>query len=140
MPDNKKVLLCAAQNFKDPRKGGDLLLKALKNIPDSLKQTIVLLVLGEGGEVLEGATDISTMTLGYIGGDRIKAAVYSAADIFVFPTRADNLPLVLQESIACGTPVVSFNIGGVPEVVRPNITGLLAQAKDAIDFLNELLS
>jgi len=47
-------------------------------------------------------------------------------DLFIFPTRADNLPLVLQESMACGTPMVSFKVGGVPDLVRPGITGYLA--------------
>jgi glycosyltransferase involved in cell wall biosynthesis len=47
---------------------------------------------------------MEVFNLGYIGGDRMKAIAYSAADLFLFPTRADNLPLVLQESMACGTP------------------------------------
>jgi len=53
-----------------------------------------------------------------------------------FPTRADNLPLVLQESMACGTPMVSFKVGGVPDLVRPGITGYLATPEDVKDFCN----
>ena len=139
LSEEKKVLLCAAQNFRDPRKGGDLILEALKHIPNSLKQAVVLLVLGEGSEIIEDAIDIPTVALGYLGGDLIKTIAYSAADIFVFPTRADNLPLVLQESMACGTPIVSFDVGGVPELVRPGITGLLAKAENAIDFSQKIV-
>jgi glycosyltransferase involved in cell wall biosynthesis len=64
---------------------------------------------------------------------------YSAADLFIFPTRADNLPLVLQESMACGTPMVSFDIGGVPDLVRPMVTGYLAKPEDAKDFCNGIV-
>ncbi len=48
--------------------------------------------------------------------------------MFVFPTRADNSPLVVLESLACATPVVSFDVGGVAELVRHERTGLLAPA------------
>lgn len=74
-----------------------------------------------------------------MGCDRLKSVAFSAADLFIFPTRADNLPLVLQESIACGTPMVSFNIGGVPDLVRPNITGYLANPEDAEDFAQGIM-
>jgi glycosyltransferase involved in cell wall biosynthesis len=56
---------------------------------------------------------------------------YSAADVFVHPSRADNLPSTVMESIACGTPVVSFNVGGTPEMVRPGETGWLANEANA---------
>ena len=65
---------------------------------------------------------------------------FSAADLFIFPTRADNLPLVLQESMACATPMVSFKIGGVPDLVRHNITGYLAQPEDVEDLCNGIIT
>ena len=64
---------------------------------------------------------------------------FSAADLFIFPTRADNLPLVLQESMACGTPMVSFDIGGVSDLVRHNITGYLAKSEDTQEFSNGIV-
>ncbi len=79
------------------------------------------------------------LNLGYISSDRLKSIAYSAADLFIFPTRADNLPLVLQESLACGTPIVSFKIGGVPDIVRPGLTGYLAQPEDTQDFSNGIV-
>ncbi len=72
-------------------------------------------------------------------GDRLKSITYSAADLLICPTRADNLPLVLQESMACGTPMVSFKVGGVPDLVRPGVTGYLAQPEDAQDFCNGIV-
>jgi len=134
LPLNKKVLFFTAASLEQHRKGGDLLIAALQKLPNSLKSDLVLMMMGEGGEVLNAATNILTLSLGYVESDRLKAVAYSAADLFVFPTRADNLPLVLQESMACGTPMVSFAVGGVPELVRPGITGLLANPEDSTDF------
>lgn len=135
----KKVLMCGAQSLKNPRKGGDLLLKALSDLPQSLKTEIVLLILGNGGENIAELVGIETINLGYVTNDRLKAIAYSAADLFLFPTRADAFGLVAQEAIACGTPTVAFKVGGVPDIVRSNITGYLAQPENVEDFRDGIL-
>ncbi|NEQ04537.1 MULTISPECIES: glycosyltransferase family 4 protein [unclassified Moorena] len=139
IPTSKKVLMFAATNLAENRKGGDLLLKALQSLPQSLKAESVVLTFGSGGETIAETVGIPALNLGYASNDRFKAIAYSAADLFLFPTRADNLPLVLQESMACGTPMVSFKIGGVPDLVRPGITGYLAQPEDTQDFCNGIV-
>lgn len=139
IPTGKKVLMFGAEILKDARKGGDLLLKALQSLPESLKAGTVLLILGYGGEAISEAVGMTTLNLGYVSSDRLKSIAYSAADVFVFPTRADNLPLTLQESMACGTPMVSFKIGGVPDLVRPGITGYLAEPENAEDFCHGIV-
>ncbi|NEQ99870.1 MAG: glycosyltransferase [Cyanothece sp. SIO2G6] len=136
---DKKILLFSAANLKESRKGGDLLVTALQKLPKSLKQGCILLTFGKPTSQLEVAVDIPTVHLGYVSNDRLKAIAYSAADLFVFPTRADNLPLVLQESMACGTPMVSFKIGGVPDLVRPGITGYLAEPENSIDLCDGIV-
>ncbi len=139
IPTNKKVLMFAAESLKDSRKGGDLLIKALSNLPESLKAETILLTFGYGGESISETVGMTSINLGYVTSDRLKSIAFSAADLFVFPTRADNLPLVLQESIACGTPMVSFKVGGVPDLVRPGITGYLASPEDTNDFCNGIV-
>lgn len=134
IPPGKRVLLFGAAALTDQRKGGDLLLRALQTLPNSLKSELVLLTFGDGGDRIESEVGISTLSLGYVTSDRIKSIAYSAADLFIFPTRADNLPLVLQESMACGTPMVSFDVGGVSDLVRPGVTGYLAPADDVNGF------
>lgn len=134
IPNGKYVLMFAAHILTDFRKGGDLLIKALQGLPASLKAEILLLILGEGGEAIAEAAGIPALNLGYVGSDHFKVIAYSAADLFLLPTRADNLPVVLLESMACGTPMVSFNIGGVPELVLPGVTGYLAKPEDSEDF------
>ncbi len=130
IPAGKRVLMFAAQSLTNARKGGDLLFESLMALPPALKQDTLLLTFGSGDDRKLKALGMETLGLGYVNSDRLKAILYSAADIFVFPTRADNLPLVLQESMACGTPMVSFRVGGVPDLVRPGITGLLAEPED----------
>lgn len=139
IPMHKKVLMFGAARLTDPRKGGDLLLKALSSLPASLKAETVLLILGNDGEAIAEAAGIASLNLGYVSSDRFKSIAYSAADLFIFPTRADNLPLVLLESMACGTPMVSFKVGGVPDLVRPGITGYLATPEDVFDFCNGIV-
>jgi len=139
IPANKKVLMFGAESLTDSRKGGDLLLNALQNLPSSLKAEIMLLVFGNYSEAIAEAVGITTLNLGYVSSDRLKSMAYSAADLFVFPTRADNLPLVLQESVACGTPIVSFRVGGVPDIVRPGSTGYLAEPEDAGDLCSGII-
>jgi glycosyltransferase involved in cell wall biosynthesis len=124
IPQNKKVLMFAAAKPYQFNKGGDLLIKAFQDLPKSLKKECILLVLGDRGEGLAEAAAIPTVNLGYVANDRLKAAAYSAADLFVFPTRAESLPLVLQESMACG----------VPDVVRAGVTGYLAEPENVADF------
>ena len=139
IPKGKRVLMFAAQSLTNTRKGGDLLFKSLMALPSILKQNTMLLTFGDGDDQTLNALGMETLALGYVNSDRLKAILYSAADIFVFPTRADNLPLVLQESMACGTPMVSFNVGGVPDLVRPGITGLLAAPEDTSDLNAKLV-
>ena len=130
----KYVLMVGADNVRDYRKGGDLLIKSLQLLPESLKTGCLLLILGNGGEFLSQSVGIPSLNLGYVSNDRLKSIAYSAADLFLLPTRSDNLPIVLQESMACGIPMVSYDVGGVSDLVRPRITGYLAKAENVEDF------
>ena len=85
----------------------------------------------------EGVEVIHT---GMLHGDEEKADAYSASDVFVLPTRAETTGLVLLESMACGTPVVAFGVGGVPEAVRAGETGELAEPENAKDLALKVIS
>lgn len=138
LPQDRLLVLFAAADMADKRKGGDLLSEALLRLPEALRAKISLVIMGKTKRDTAQGHGMQTFELGYIHDDLLKTQVFSAADLFVFPTRADNLPLVLQESMACGTPLVSFNVGGVPDLVRPGITGLLAEAEDCVGFARHI--
>ena len=123
--DKKIVLMFSAMSVIDQRKGIDLLIKIINGMPKSLKSNIILLIMGEGGEKFSKIFDLEVLSVGYVSGDELKAICYNAADIFLFPTRADIWSLVVQESLACGTPCISFDVGGLTDLVRPGSTGLL---------------
>jgi glycosyltransferase involved in cell wall biosynthesis len=125
-----KVILFVAADVSSQRKGLDLLLSALNEL-DGYKD-IQLLTVGGGRCVLP--TEFSHCHVGEVNSDRILSAVYSAADVFVIPSRQDNLPLTALEALACGTPVVGFRVGGMPDIVRHRITGLLAEPEDVRDL------
>lgn len=134
IPVGKNVLMFGAQSLSDPRKGGDLLFQALQSLPASLRAETVLLTIGSESIKSSESFGMTVYHFGYVSSDRLKTVLYSAADLFILPTRADNLPVVLQESMACGTPMVSFKIGGVPDLVRPGVTGYLAEPENAADL------
>jgi len=138
IPQSKKVLMFAAVELNQFNKGGDLLLEAIKNLPLSLKREIILLLLGNKGEAIVKATDLHSINLGYVSDDRLKAIAYSAADVFVLPTRAEAFGLVALESMACGTPVTSFRVGGLTDIIRPGITGYLAEPENAKDLSDDI--
>ena len=135
---NKKVAMFAATALNARNKGGDLLARALQLLPKVLQEQMVLLMLGEGGDALAKQVGIEVVNLGYVYHDRFKAVAYSAADVFVQPSRAETLPLVIQESMACGTPTVAFPVGGTIDLVRPGVTGYLAALEDPQDMAQRI--
>src|SRR5262249_48537570 len=89
---------------------------------------LFLVSVGRGQPPVE--VQIPHLPLGYVASERLLPLIYSAADIFVIPSLHDNLPQTVLEATACGTPVVGFAVGGVPDMVRPSVTGLVVPAQD----------
>lgn len=138
IPKKSKVLMFAATHLKQYGKGGDLLIEALKNLPKALKNEMLLLLLGSAGETIGKIAGIKSLNLGYITNERIKLIAYSAADLFILPTRSEGLSLVLLESMSCGTPMLSFRVGGNPDLVRDGITGYLAEPENAKELSSNI--
>jgi glycosyltransferase involved in cell wall biosynthesis len=139
VPPEAKVILFIADGLHDPRKGFHLFAEALAGMKSD--GSLFLISLGPGyPPALQGLRHVHIESL---NNDRFLSYVYSAADIFVAPSLQDNLPNTVLESIACGTPVVGFAVGGIPDLVRPGLTGLLAKPADALDLrraIAEMLS
>jgi glycosyltransferase involved in cell wall biosynthesis len=139
IPRHKKVVMFSALDMSQHWKGGDLLMKALHSLPASLKSETLLLLLGNKGGAIAQSAGIPVLSLGYVSNDRLKAIAYSAADLFVSPSRAEAFGLVALESLACGTPVVAFAVGGALELVQPGHTGYRAEPEDAQDLCNGIV-
>jgi glycosyltransferase involved in cell wall biosynthesis len=128
LPPDGPVVLFSAPDISDRRKGGAVLNEALAKLLDL-----------DFGLIVAGANETppfprSFRSLLHLTDDAEIALSYAAADVFVLPTLAENLPNAAIESIACGTPCVSFDVGGMPDVVRQMETGYLARLGDADDL------
>ena len=133
IPRTAKVVLFAADSAAIKRKGFDLLagaLATLGNEPD-----LFLLSVGGGKP---GVANLPQKHLGKIGDNRMLSAIYSAADVFVIPSLQESFGQTVTESMACGTPVVGFDTGGIPDMVRPGITGYLAPVGDVAALAEQI--
>jgi glycosyltransferase involved in cell wall biosynthesis/Flp pilus assembly protein TadD/ubiquinone/menaquinone biosynthesis C-methylase UbiE len=132
-----RVVLFGADSIINERKGFKYLLEAISRLsPCDQENEIVLACFGHlpPDVVLESKHPI--LKLGYISDEEYLAKVYNAADVFVLPSLEDNLPNSVVEAMACGIPVVGFDIGGMPDMIEHHQTGFLAKRKD-IDGLLE---
>jgi len=132
LPLDQNIVFFSADNVANKRKGFSYLLRALARVP-LLGRRLWLLTTGTGLAASEVPADVQVRNLGYVD-DRLQRLAYCAADVLAFPSLADNLPFVLIEALACGTPVVAFDVGGVSEVVTHNKTGYLARYEDVDDL------
>lgn len=130
--DTKYVLFGAVNVMNDSCKGLDLLQGALLNLKNNGRVGFELLVFG-ADKPLSPIVDpgYSVHYMGVIGDDACLVDLYNAADISVVPSRSENLSNVIMESLACGTPVVAFNLGGNPDMLDHRGNGYLANAYES---------
>ena len=130
LPEDKILILFGTMNLKEIRKGFVYLKKALKIIIEdnpALKEKIELFVFGASNSKDLDDINFKANFLGRISDTQKLIYCYNAADVFVAPSLEDNLPNTVMESLSCGTPVVAFNIGGMPDMIEHKINGYLAK-------------
>jgi len=129
LPQNKRIILIVAKRGQsNPWKGGSYAqeaIKALKMVPDTF-------FIDLGGNANQTIGNVKTVS--FINNPPMLAKYYSAADVLLYPSIADNCPLVVLEAMACGLPVVSFNTGGIPELVEHKINGYISEYKNQNDL------
>lgn len=114
----------------DWNKGADLWKASMTFVADGCPGVEAVLAGSTGGL---GKMPLRVHELGVLTPERVAMAM-SAADVTVVPSRMENLPNMVAESLACGTPVAAFAVGGIPEMVTPGKMGYLAQPHDAEDL------
>lgn len=137
--DAKVVIFSSAGDLDIcPWKGGKLLVDILKVINSKINHKIDLLIVGKGElKDLLPLKNLNVHKMGYVSSEIFMSLLLSAADLFIHPTRADSFGLVLAESIACGTPAVTFDIGGCSDIIKNNVSGILIKPFDVETFADK---
>lgn len=126
-------------------KGIDLLLRAILIIKEKIPN-IYVYIAGRGSRetdlkklAKELNIEESVKFLGFISNEK-KYTYYKAADVCAIPSRLENEPIVLLEAMACGTPVVASNVGGIPFVVEDGKTGLIVEPENIGDLADKIVT
>ncbi|MGI4727078.1 MAG: glycosyltransferase [Janthinobacterium lividum] len=122
---------------KDSHKGAAYLLESLELLvaKNSINPNqIELVIFGNRNTEDMPTFPFKTTFLGTIKDDEKLAACYAAADAFLIPSLEDNLPYTVMESLACGTPVITFTTGGIPDMVQHLHNGFLAEYRSSESF------
>jgi glycosyltransferase involved in cell wall biosynthesis len=132
------VLFGAVGGTVDSRKGADLLIAALQCLLSQVAGTplekLELVVFGQSRPAVHTDLGFPIHYSGHLHDDISLRLLYAAADVFVIPSRQDNLPNTGLEAHACGTPVVAFRTGGMVDIVDDQITGALADPFDPLSL------
>lgn len=138
LDESKKFILFAgAEWLADSRKGGKFLIESLNRFYDTLPEKergeMLLLLAGNSSPELTGSIRMESRPLGYIDFEELPR-VYSAADLFLCPSIQDAGPMMVNQALSCGTPVVAFEMGTALDVIKGHNTGYCARLGDAEDF------
>ena len=143
--EDKKVILFGSFNSENSkRKGIDLIKDSLLKLYNNNYSREELEVVVFGSKDIRTNNDFGYKTryIGSLFNESKLASLYSAADIFALPSRIDNLPNTGIESLACGTPVIAFDVGGLQEIIDHKINGYLAEpfsTDDLVGGINYIL-
>jgi glycosyltransferase involved in cell wall biosynthesis len=138
LPEEKRIILLGADDISDPRKGVDLAIDALKAYMQTNCGRLsppLLVYFGRNAEKLTPLLSfLPALNFGTIANPNVLRLLYSSSNLFLCPSREDNLPNMAIESLACGTPVAAFRIGGLPDIVKEPAAGLLAEPFDSLQL------
>jgi len=131
--ESKFILLGVAFDWAS-RKGLDVFIELSKRLHDNYQ-----IVLVGTDDKIDRILPDNIISIHRTKNQTELAEIYTAADLFVNPTREDNYPTVNMESIACGTPVLTFNTGGSPEMLDEN-TGDVVECDDIDALFDKIIS
>lgn len=128
LPQNIFLILISASYLDDLRKGTALALEAIK----SCQRNVALIVIGKNSALVETSLKgyARVYSTGYLHDDQTLAKYYGSADVYLFPSLADNFPTSILETMSVGTPSITFRTGGIPEMLEHRVSGWLAEPGD----------
>ncbi len=135
LPTDKKIILFGAiEGAINPYKGWSYLQTALQKLAENNTNIEAFIFGSEFSQAIVDVVPFPVHFSGHLHDDQSLCMLYNAADVFVASSLADNFPNTIVESLACGTPVVGFNVGGIPDLIDHKQNGYLAHYKDSDDL------
>jgi glycosyltransferase involved in cell wall biosynthesis len=143
IPEGRKIIFFGSVYMSHRRKGMQYLLESLKILKEKvagslLDEKILLLIAGREMEEIESLLAFPFHFLGFVNNTTGIASAFQAADLFLCPSIEDSGPSMINQSLMCGTPVVSFEMGVSPDLVKSGQTGYLARLKESSDMAQGL--
>lgn len=132
IPNEKIVFAFVSEQISNPRKGYDILEKCIDELRSN--EDIHFVAIGKSPKKLSP----NVSYLGSIADERLLALAYCCADALILPSRQDNLPNVMLESLCCGLPVIGFPVGGIKEVIVSGENGYLCENVSDKSLLNAM--
>jgi len=133
---NRRIIAVSSAALNDERKG---LRFALRAVEANREFNPLLILIGKAPAGVEDAVKgLDTLSPGFLESRARLGLLYAAADLLLFPSLADNLPITIQEAMAAGTPVLAFDVGGIPELVKHGETGWLVPLADQEALIRSL--
>ena len=130
----KVKLIFASRN--DPVKGGELLINSIKQLPDSIKNKIIVEFYGYRPK--SDISDLNCLSIkGFVSRDKLNKA-YQNADICIIPSLFDNSPNTVYEAMANGKIIVASSVGGIPEIIGDSRNGFLFEPNNIQDLINKI--
>ena len=134
IPLDKKVIYFAASNIEEKRKGYFYLIEALKILitKKEFSNTVVLTAgKSEQADDLFKDLNVENYHIGFLKGNHALAEGYNIADVYISPSIQDSGPMMVNESLMCGTPVIAFEMGVAVGLIENGVTGYKAKLKDS---------
>ncbi|MEP7375338.1 MAG: glycosyltransferase [Chitinophagaceae bacterium] len=141
LPHNKKIIFFGANDLSDPRKGFRQLLQSLELLKSQLSEDMqreILLVFASKSGTSGINWPFDHRQLPFLKGEEQLAKAYQAATVFVSPSIEDAGPMMLLESMLCGTPAVAFAVGLAKDAVINNVTGFIVPPLDVNKFAGSI--
>ena len=140
--EKKHIIFFGCQNLTDERKGIAYLLEAFNIIYQKLgtkSNELLIITAGRFYEKIKDKIPFDSIGFGYVLVD-VLPELYSLASLFVCPSVDDAGPMMVNQSLCCGTPVVGFDMGAVKQVVKDKGTGVCVPLRDTQALADGMLS
>lgn len=120
---NKLIIFGALSPKTDWNKGFKFIVEAVK----MLSSDITIGIFGDTNSKMDDFFNVPVINFGRVNDDDVMGLIYSSADLVLVPSKQENLSNTIMESMACSTPVVSFDIGGNSDLITHMEDGYLAK-------------